>query len=69
MVKVIKYISEVPAGSASECSEKLAGCNIFAGSVHVCFEDGSGVTVCKNCFESLHDTGSWITDATVRLAS
>lgn len=68
MVKVIKYISEVPA-SAARCDEGLEGCNVFAGSVHVCFEDGTGVTLCKNCFEKRCDEGVWITDATVRLAS
>lgn len=68
MVKVIKYISEVPAKAAS-CSEKLDGCNLFAGSVHVCFENGDGTTVCKSCFEQCLDEGVWTADSTVRLAS
>lgn len=68
MVKVIKYISEVP-GNATTCSENHADCNIFSGSVHVCFEDGSGATVCKSCFESCLDEGVWTADSTIRLAS
>ncbi len=69
MVKVVKYTSEVPAGSGTVCKEGLEGCNIFAGSVHVCFEDGSGVTVCKECFAKNLNEGVWTCDSTVRLAS
>ncbi len=65
----IRYTSEVPASDNPECSEKLPNCDVESGAVRVCFEDGSGVTVCKNCFNQLLDEGMWVTDSTIRLAS
>lgn len=68
MFQVVKYTSVVPVGEG-ECSQKLEGCDAKSGLVHVCFEDGSGATVCRNCFDSLIDEGLWVTDSTIRLAS
>lgn len=68
MLKMVKYTSVVPVGEG-ECSQKLEGCDPKSGMVHVCFEDGSGATVCRSCFNLLVDEGRWGTDSTVRLAS
>ena len=68
MFQVVKYTSVVPVGEG-ECSQKLEGCDAKSGLVHVCFEDGSGTNICRNCFNSLIDQGSWVTDSTIRLAS
>ena len=68
MMKTVKYTSVVPVDEG-DCSQKLEGCDPKSGLVHVCFEDGSGATVCNNCFNSLVDAGKWVTDSTIRLAS
>jgi hypothetical protein len=67
MTKIIKYTTEVPASDRPECKEGYPGCDPAAGAVHVCFEDGSGVTVCNSCFERILNEGRWISDSTVRL--
>jgi hypothetical protein len=64
MQKIVKYTSEAPT---AVCSEKLTGCDVKSGTVHVCFEDGSGSTVCKNCFDSLINEGKWTTDGCVTI--
>ena len=58
----IKYTRELSADeSAAACGVKLDGCQGEA-SLHVCFEDGSGVYVCRNCFSRRINEGDWITD-------
>lgn len=68
MLKVVKYTSVEPVSVRSECSEKLPGCETTR-SLHVCFEDGSGLTVCNSCFNSRINEGRWVTDNTVLLVS
>ncbi len=63
-MKRIKYTSDA---STVTCSEKQAGCDVESGVVHVCFEDGSGATVCRNCFNSLLNEGKWITDECITI--
>ena len=63
-MKRIKYTSETSTGV---CDEKLPGCDLKSGTVHVCFEDGSGATVCKNCFDHRLNTGTWITDSGITI--
>jgi hypothetical protein len=60
-VKTIKYESEV-IGSSAECGVKTDACD-GAELVHVCFDDGSGVTVCAQCFDNRINGGYWITDS------
>jgi len=62
MFKTVKYTSD---SSEAVCKEGLPGCDLKSGSVHVCFEDGSGATVCRNCFEKRLDEGVWVTDSCV----
>ncbi|MFA6000489.1 MAG: hypothetical protein WC828_00010 [Thermoleophilia bacterium] len=64
MSRIVKYTSEAPV---DVCNEKLPGCDLKSGTVHVCFEDGSGITVCTNCFNSRLNEGEWITDSCVTL--
>ncbi len=66
MLKVVKYVYEVEPGVGAECSEKLIGREREAG-IHVCFEDGSGAYVCKECFERRVNDGAWSTDSTETL--
>ena len=62
MVKVIKYMQEIAVVGAT-CGEGSEKCENSA-NMHVCFEDGGGVTLCKSCFESRVNEGLWITDGT-----
>jgi hypothetical protein len=62
MVKVVKYTAVVPVEVSAECGEKSAECEGTA-TLHVCFEDGSGVSVCRNCLDERVNEGQWITDA------
>lgn len=68
MLKTIKYTSNFPVEERCGCSEKLDGCEATA-AYHVCFEDGSGKSVCKSCFDQRVNTGAWVTDSTEKLAS
>lgn len=68
MQKIVKYTSVVPVSDEAECSERLPGCTGKA-SLHVCFEDGSGLYVCQSCFERRLDECTWSTDSTIKLAS
>jgi hypothetical protein len=64
MQRTVKYTSEAPA---AVCKENLPGCDVSSGTVHVCFEDGSGATVCTNCFDRLLNEGKWITDSCITI--
>lgn len=64
MPRIVKYTSEAPVAA---CKEKLPGCDLKSGTVHVCFEDGSGFTVCENCFNSRLNEGIWTTDSCVKI--
>ena len=68
MVKTVKYTSDFSAEEKCSCSERLPGCAATA-AYHVCFEDGSGKSVCEKCFEQRVNSGAWITDSTEVLAS
>lgn len=68
MLKTVKYYNEVSADDRYQCAEKLPGCEVTA-SFHVCFEDGSGVNVCRSCFDKRVNAGEWITDSVEVLAS
>jgi hypothetical protein len=65
MVKVVKFTS--PMSVSTPCSEQQAGCEAEA-DIHVCFEDGSGVSVCRSCFDQRINEGAWITDSCECLA-
>lgn len=69
MVKVVKYTCEVAAGPGAACTDGSPECDMASGLLHVCFEDGSGTTICKSCFEYHLNDGEWTTDSTVELAS
>jgi GH24 family phage-related lysozyme (muramidase) len=62
MVKNVKYTSEIKEDMSGVCAEKLPGCEEKA-TVHVCFEDGSGESVCRSCFDRRVNDGDWITDS------
>jgi hypothetical protein len=64
MQRTVKYTSEAPT---AVCKEKLPGCDVNSGTVHVCFEDGGGITVCRNCFDSHLNEGEWTTDSCVTI--
>ncbi|MHB1325881.1 MAG: hypothetical protein ACYC0L_06715 [Thermoleophilia bacterium] len=64
MPRTVKYTSEAPT---AVCKEKLSGCDAKSETVHVCFEDGSGVTVCRNCFDQLLNEGKWISDSCITI--
>jgi len=64
MPRTVKYTSEAPT---AVCKEKLPGCDAKSETVHVCFEDGSGVTVCRNCFDQLLNEGKWISDSCITI--
>ncbi|MHB1391348.1 MAG: hypothetical protein ACYCXF_09015 [Thermoleophilia bacterium] len=66
MQKTVKFTSETPA---TVCKEKLPGCDVKTGIVHVCFEDGTGESVCRNCLAKLADEGRWITDSSVSITA
>jgi GH24 family phage-related lysozyme (muramidase) len=69
MVKDVKFAAVLTAKAGAVCREGLPGCEEKA-TVHVCFEDGSGDAVCKNCFVARLNRGDWSTDTTeVPLAS
>jgi len=59
MVKYIKYTAALTHDA--DCSEKLPNCEKKA-ALHVCFEDGSGASVCRMCFKGRINEGDWITD-------
>ncbi|MHB9112770.1 MAG: hypothetical protein ACYC4D_09135 [Thermoleophilia bacterium] len=64
MQRTIKYTSEAPT---AVCNEKLPSCDVKSETVHVCFEDGSGVNVCRNCFNHRLNEGKWTTDSSVTI--
>jgi len=64
MPKTVKYTSEA---ITAVCNEKLPGCDVESGTVHICYEDGSGATVCKNCFDQLLNEGRLVTDSCVAI--
>ena len=64
MQRTVKYTSET---STTVCAERLPVCDVKSGTVHVCFEDGGGVTICRNCFDRRLNEGNWITDNTVTI--
>jgi GH24 family phage-related lysozyme (muramidase) len=66
MVKTVKYTSDFPDGEKYNCAERLPDCDVTA-SYHVCFEDGSGKSVCSSCFEKRVNAGDWNTDSTEAL--
>lgn len=66
MVKTVKYTSELSPEEGCKCAERLTGCEVTA-SLHVCFEDGSGISVCKSCFGQRANEGEWITDSSQTL--
>ncbi|RJQ42523.1 MAG: hypothetical protein C4534_09920 [Gaiellales bacterium] len=68
MLKTVKYTSNFPVEEKCSCTEKLPGCEGTA-AYHVCFEDGSGKSVCRNCFDKRVNSGEWETDSAERLAS
>ena len=59
MVRIVKYTTDLE-GAEAGCGEH--GCE-EAASVHVCFEDGTGVSVCQKCLEARVNEGEWITDS------
>lgn len=61
MYKVIRYASDLTNGVGVDCRERQVGCNEKA-DMHVCFEDGSGTAVCKNCLTARANQGLWRTD-------
>lgn len=62
MYMEVKFTRELSAEeSGAACGVKLDGC-LGTASIHVCFEDGSGVYVCQNCFNRRVNEGEWITD-------
>lgn len=63
MMKEIKYVGKLTAKSGAVCQEQLPGCERVA-TVHVCFEDGNGGSVCRNCFEKKVNRGDWTCDST-----
>lgn len=68
MVRIVNYSKELAADERADCAEKLANCKKTA-ALHVCFEDGSGVYVCQNCFKQRVNDCAWITDDLKLLAS
>ena len=68
MTKTVKYTSDFSAEEKCSCAEQLSGCETRA-DYHVCFEDGSGKSVCRKCFDQRVNKGSWITDNAEVLAS
>lgn len=64
MPRTVKYTSETPT---VVCKEKLPGCDVKSGIVHVCFEDDSGVTVCRNCFDQRLNEGKWTSDSCITI--
>lgn len=64
MQKAVKYTSDTPD---VVCKENLPGCDSKLETVHVCFEDGSGITVCRSCFDSHLNDGSWISDGSITI--
>ncbi|MCL6106386.1 MAG: hypothetical protein M1309_03425 [Actinobacteria bacterium] len=67
MSKDIKYFTRLSTADYERCMEELPGCESLA-TFHVCFEDGTGKSVCRRCFRQHIDEGSWITDALSVLA-
>ncbi|MFA5802138.1 MAG: hypothetical protein WC911_06630 [Thermoleophilia bacterium] len=64
MPRTVKYTSDT---SVAVCKEHLPGCDPESGTVHVCFEDGSGITTCRNCFDARVNEGEWTTDSTITI--
>ena len=64
MFRVIKYASLRDDGA--RCGEKSADCESDA-RMHVCFEEGDGMYLCKKCFQGRVNRGDWIVDSTVVL--
>lgn len=64
MQRNVKYTNEAPT---AVCEEKLSVCDMESGTVHVCFDDGGGTTVCRNCFDQRLNEGQWITDGSITI--
>lgn len=66
MVKDVKFAGELTVKSGAVCRENLPGCQEKA-TIHVCFADGHGEAVCRNCFVERLNLGDWNTDGTESL--
>ncbi len=66
MVMNIQYTRGLPVDEKAACGVKAANCQKEA-TQHICFEDGSGVYVCGNCFRERINGGVWITDSAEEL--